>query len=516
MEHEEGDNGEPTERVDLTLRLESVRQLYTGLAPSLGTDGIFIEVDPPAAPEAVVAFRITLPDDVVVLEGEGTVLWSRTAEDADGPIGMAVRFTVLSPSTRETIDAVIDAHLAGGGELFDLDAGADGPDVYPTDALMGASSTLGQGRWKRRSDVETAAVASVAAPRSPLFGSAAEANAIDLRFEEVLHGLAPRLDDDEEEESDPRGLELDEAIEQAVSAPAVSETSIEAATPEPAGPQHPVRSDATDTDEVIPTILERWKRELDSGIEDLAHLKASPGGRAVAAAASSVLERLPFDDTQDADLATRPVPPEALSTGRRSPPPPGRPWLWWIVGAAAMALLAVTLILLWPQRRPPVTMPVPTAIAQARDEAPIGDEVQAPTAVPPSSAATASPTAVAAAEVAAGRSVVRSISSRARPGATEVSIEASGSLDGGRVDTLALDDPPRILIRVKGIDKPYTPHLMEVGSPELIAIRIGHHPELHPPTLYVVLDTTSNAISVLGRDVEGSTARIVVGRPGGG
>lgn len=513
MERAQGDRRVPTERVDLALRLESVRELYTGLAPTLGTDGIFIELDPPAAPEAAVAFRITLPDEVVVLEGAGKVMWSRTGEEGDGPIGMAVRFTELAPSTRETIDAVIDAHLAGGGELFDLDARVGGADVYPTDALVGGSASLGAGRWKRRSEVETAAVKTVSGGRPSLFRSTAEADAIDLRFEEILHGLAPPR---EEEDEDPRGLELDEAIEAAVSAPVMSDSSADPEVVEPTAAQEPVRSDEPVTDDGLPSILDHWKREVDAGLEDLAHLRGSAARHDVAAATpSSVLERLPFDDIEGEDLATRPVPPELLSTGRRTPLPPSRPWLWWIVGAAALALLAATLIMLWPQQqRAPARPPEPTSAAVIGEDAPVAADVK-PAAAAPAIAPAPSPAAAETAIPAAAGSIIRSISWRARPGATEISIVATGPLDGGQVETLALDDPPRILIRVRGIETPYTPHRMEVASPELIAIRIGHHPELHPPTLYVVLDTTSRAVAVLERDVAGSTARIAVGRPGG-
>ena len=107
---------------------------------------------------------------------------------------------------------------------------------------------------------------------------------------------------------------------------------------------------------------------------------------------------------------------------------------------------------------------------------------------------------------------MRSISWRSRAGATEVVIEADGALEPARVDALRLDAPPRILVRVRGIEAPYTPYRLEVGSPELAAIRVGHHPELEPPTLYVVLDLASPEPLVLEGRVEGVVARVVVGR----
>lgn len=501
-----GEQNDP-QRVELVLELASVRELYGGLAPSLGTDGIFIELDDPADPGTTVSFRITLPDGVVVLEGEGLVLWARSPADDRGPAGVAVRFIRLSPTARETIDAVIDAHLAGGGELFDLDEGADGADVYPTDALVGRPPRLGPGRWRRRGP-EDEPEGSRSGRRPSLLQSESEADAIDLRFEEVLHGLAPQLEDDD----DPRSKELDEAIAMAVSAPAASSLAGE---PEPVADDSPPDDDEDGGGaEEIPGILDHWKREVDSGVEDLARLAGPQRAPRASIPHPTPPARLPFEIDASDELETRPVSPADLSSGRRAAQPEGRPWVWWLVGAVAAAVLVAVLILLWPGSRLPAEHPV-EAVASIDEaaEAAVDDasdvDVASGESVPEPSTVEAEP----GPEPVASASLIRSISWRGLPNATEVVLQANGVVDSSRVDLLRLDEPPRILVRVRGIVTPYTPHRVDVSSPELIAIRIGHHPELRPPTLYVVLDTVSDAVAVAESSVEDSTVRVVVARP---
>lgn len=113
----------------------------------------------------------------------------------------------------------------------------------------------------------------------------------------------------------------------------------------------------------------------------------------------------------------------------------------------------------------------------------------------------------------AGRRV-QDLTTRQRSGSTEVVVRADGPIDPQGVDTLRLDDPPRILLRIRGIEEPYTPHRVDVGSLDVAAIRIGHHPELQPPTLYVVLDTTSPEVEVVSSGVSGSSVTVVVARSG--
>jgi hypothetical protein len=76
----------------------------------------------------------------------------------------------------------------------------------------------------------------------------------------------------------------------------------------------------------------------------------------------------------------------------------------------------------------------------------------------------------------------------------------------------ALSSPPRVLVRLKGIVEPYRPLETPVGTTEVRAIRMGHHPEKTPPSLWVVLDVIGPGVKVKGVEVDGDTARVLVGR----
>jgi len=131
-------NGEDRNLTEVRLDFETMRQLQAELAPTLSNDGFFIPTPDPSPPDTVLRFSITLPEDFVLIEGTGVVIWVRYPGEEEGTAGMAVRYISLSRETQETIDAIIDAHLASGGGLFDLEPTAAQPETYPTDALGGS------------------------------------------------------------------------------------------------------------------------------------------------------------------------------------------------------------------------------------------------------------------------------------------------------------------------------------------------------------------------------------------
>jgi hypothetical protein len=94
---------------------------------------------------------------------------------------------------------------------------------------------------------------------------------------------------------------------------------------------------------------------------------------------------------------------------------------------------------------------------------------------------------------------------------TVITIRTNGELSEGAIKISPLKDPPRIWIRVLGIETFYRPNDIEVGSLEVERIRVGHHPEESPQSLYVVVDLESAAAKVRERSIEGDTLRVVVG-----
>ena len=59
----------------------------------------------------------------------------------------------------------------------------------------------------------------------------------------------------------------------------------------------------------------------------------------------------------------------------------------------------------------------------------------------------------------------------------------------------------------------YRPNEIDVGSPQVLRVRVGHHPEENPPSLWVVLDLVDDSITVVSREVDGNSLRLTVGQP---
>jgi hypothetical protein len=96
---------------------------------------------------------------------------------------------------------------------------------------------------------------------------------------------------------------------------------------------------------------------------------------------------------------------------------------------------------------------------------------------------------------------------------TVITVRANGKLSESAVRVSMLDDPPRVWVRIFGIETFYRPNEIAVGSPEVQQVRVGHHPEETPQSLYVVIDLADRTAVAREHDVDGDTLRVVVGRP---
>jgi uncharacterized protein (TIGR02266 family) len=96
--------------------------------------------------------------------------------------------------------------------------------------------------------------------------------------------------------------------------------------------------------------------------------------------------------------------------------------------------------------------------------------------------------------------------------ATVVDIRGDGGLTEDRLRVSRLDDPPRVWVRIRGIETFFRPNEIVVGSPELSRIRVGYHPEDTPVSLWVVLDLADGSMVVRDTTVSGDTIRVSIGR----
>jgi hypothetical protein len=107
--------------------------------------------------------------------------------------------------------------------------------------------------------------------------------------------------------------------------------------------------------------------------------------------------------------------------------------------------------------------------------------------------------------------LIEAIQGRASDAGTEIVIRGNGALTDRVIEVFPMRDPPRILIRVRGIDRGYSPYTVPVGSAEVDRIRMGHHPEMSPPALYVVADLADPNARVIDTAYEGDTVRVLIG-----
>lgn len=94
---------------------------------------------------------------------------------------------------------------------------------------------------------------------------------------------------------------------------------------------------------------------------------------------------------------------------------------------------------------------------------------------------------------------------RREGGELVVILRADGDFEAAGFNHLRLDDePPRVLVRIRGVDRPFQPTTLAVGSPEVERIRIGHHRRPGGDQLHVVLDLTAPEVRLAAVEARGN------------
>ncbi len=84
--------------------------------------------------------------------------------------------------------------------------------------------------------------------------------------------------------------------------------------------------------------------------------------------------------------------------------------------------------------------------------------------------------------------------------ATVVTFELAGGLEPNDVELAPMVDPPRLLLRLPGVQGAFPELLLTVASPEVDQIRTWLHDELDPPELHVVLDLARDDVALAAAD----------------
>ena len=534
--------------VEVDLPFPGVRQFEEEFAPNLATDGLFIPTPEPLPPSTVVRFHVTLPDDFVLLEGTGVVVWSREPGDPSGaPPGMSLRFATLSPHYQDLLDRIVQTHVERGGTPFEVEPQLQ--DELGSPAARGVA-------WERpRLMVRRAGgPVEVSARGDTAPATAGPIEAPGFALDQTV-SLSPR--DDAAARSDPpewSGIaagspaEGDETSVGGGSAPRadVGAASVETHWP-PWEDEHPPQRTEAALDDG-----DAEARALGSVATDgAANAEADSLGEDVTEAFDVEVDR-PVGISDDASThdvdeefgfgewgtSAPPTPPDPESDHVSGAPRTRRRWsMGRTIGtlAAAVAVVSVVAVLTlspW-SRLIGSDEGAPEAGARSGGDGIVTaiDETSGP---PPRDAGGVEQSSEASLETVTAESIDAAVETvdeepadvsaaaasespqAGRPAAriesiqwtgtgteTRVTLRGDGDLLPDRVAVIPMESPARILIRIRRIEERYQSYVMDVGLPHVTAIRTGLHPELKPPALYVVLDLPSDDVRVVDTAFDG-------------
>lgn len=296
----------------------------------------------------------------------------------------------------------------------------------------------------------------------------------------------------------------------------------------PGGEPHPQEADSPPIPPASDEVLPAWLSKLDAEQEIDLEFDRPPEDEPPEISSSEPAEpaRQDFeisviDDHDESDPTPVRVADESVSdptlvpSDKRTPP---RSLRLWPLAAIATVLVAISIGVWWLVMKPAssqidetVAAPVPTLPAPSPTV--IAEESGQP---PPAKThdISESPQAASAAlsPVTGPATRIVDMAVARVDDATVVDIRGDGDLSEDRLRVSRLDDPPRIWLRIRGIETFFRPNEIVVGSPELSRIRVGHHPEDTPVSLWVVLDLADGSMVVRETTVSGDTIRVSIGR----
>ena len=487
------------------LRFESLRDLQEDFGPYLSTEGFFLRERGSFAASDVLRFRLMLPGDFVLIEGVGVVVWGRTPAEATptAPFGAAVGFATLSDQGRELVERIVHSHTESGGKPFNMSRPADNGVAEASQSTEEqaprAPAQQDELRFSVREDptpdLDDEAMVGDPERRLPFEATVVPEFAEDSegRGGGVDPSLQPQLSEGDDGESDEAlGAEMAELsdterdADQQAFAVDMPEPLVQEPEPvfsEPSGPL-----EISLPDDQVPMVDQQasWEpREATFESSDPHEKKGGLGlWRIVAgiifvvagawAVSTQFPEYMPWSGSDPEDVVTESeeTPEEYLTA----------------------ELIA-----------PLTDDDLEAAVEAAVDAAAIPELTEDPEPEP-----TEAPVAVDV--VSAPGSEVVDIKADAAENGTVVLIRTDGSIESGRVRTSILPSPPRILIRISGIDSLYRPLEIPVGTSEVRGIRVGHHPEARPPSLWIVLDRSDEDVVVREVQISGNAIRVEVGR----
>lgn len=110
-------------------------------------------------------------------------------------------------------------------------------------------------------------------------------------------------------------------------------------------------------------------------------------------------------------------------------------------------------------------------------------------------------------------SVLERITFEPAAGGTDVILWGNGAIRPEVYDQSRIGDPPRELIRLSGIARPYPSTKVTVGTGEVRQIRVGYHEKSGGNELHIVVDLADPAVRVTGIEARENHLRIRLRKP---
>ncbi len=489
------------------LRFESLRDLQEEFGPFLSPEGFFLRDRSDFVVSDVLRFRLMLPGEFVLVEGVGVVVWARGPGEATPslPLGVAVGFATLSDQGRELVERIVQSHIESGGKPFNMSRPRDNGDLQ--DSQPDSAEVVDE------SDSQSALKFTVRedpAPESDDLDGAGDGE-LRLPFEEDVKPETDETTDSDAGRPVPDSVpveNLDDSSEQEIGAGELEAPDLPESQEDSS--QWALAVETSDSPEYEP---EPDDAEPEGGLE------------------ISLPEEQP--STEEMQGSWEPEAEEVVSSGRRVPAKSRSGLVRILIGIVVLVAGAWAVWTQFPEYLPWVGA-TPEAVIAEPDEsrgevslaggvAPLTDEdleaaveaaVDAVTAPEPVKDPEPEPTdvPVVADAVSGPGSKIVDIKAEAGGSGTVVLIRADGSIESRRVLTSLLPSPPRILVRIYGIDSPFRPFKIPVGTAEVRGIRIGHHPETRSPSLWIVLDRADVGVEIREVQTSGNVIRIEVGR----
>lgn len=159
----------------------------------------------------------------------------------------------------------------------------------------------------------------------------------------------------------------------------------------------------------------------------------------------------------------------------------------------------------------PAAEPPAPEISEAEEE-PTGPLPEVVRRKSPEPAADA-PIAPVAAPAGPALSVLERITFEQTGGGTDVVLWGNGAIRPEVYDRSRIGDPPRELVRLVGISRPYPTNRVAVGTGEVRQIRAGYHEKSGGNELHIVIDLADPAVRVTGIEARENHLRIRLRKP---